>query len=167
MNCSCSRGKKNISSQQKLKQLFNMQMNKQFFAAIIIIITLTASISINSRFRLEKLLNNNAQILAEIANVDDLYQRRISRMKTACETLRKPVGYRTLSASRTSVIKDLDLSYCQVTKTSSSAITNQLLQALIRRGRQDVKWKVRNCESMAVQTGRKCNYHSLLRQGVG
>ena len=91
-------------------------------------------------------------------------QKRLSHLRKWCKILGYPSGHLGHFLSRTAVIPELNLSYCQVAKTSSTSITNQLLDALAKRNRSDVAKAVKQCE---VSGSNYCNYHVLLRKGLG
>ena len=90
--------------------------------------------------------------------------RRVKRLNEWCRILDAPKGIRKRYVIRTAVIKELDLSYCQVSKTSSTAITYQLLKALADKFYPEIREKMAKCEK---KDRSYCNYHNLLRLHLG
>ena len=86
---------------------------------------------------------------------------RVERLKTWCKLLNNPVGWRSDFIIRTAVIQELNFSYCQVAKTSSTSITYEILQSLLRHGHKKVQDKIKECEKKGKD--HYCNYHVVLR----
>ena len=85
---------------------------------------------------------------------------RVEKLKIACEKFGNPQGFTSRFASRTAVIPELDFSYCQIAKTSSTSITNQILKALSKKGKPEVEKQMADCERKGKSY---CNFHTLLR----
>ena len=90
---------------------------------------------------------------------DQVQAGRVSRMRNWCRYFGYPTGLTTITVGHTAIIpKKPSLSYCQVSKTSSSAITYRILK-----GMAESSTKVRTMVDKCEKQEERCNYQIILR----